>query len=60
MDLNLNNKVAIVTGASKGIGLAIAEGLAREGGRVIVASRTTGEALATLAKNTRCCLSRWI
>lgn len=50
MDLNLNNKVAIVTGASKGIGLAIAEGLAREGGRVIVASRTTGEALATLAQ----------
>lgn len=51
MDLNLKNRVAIVTGASKGIGLAITEGLAREGVRVIAASREPGEALAKLAKD---------
>jgi NAD(P)-dependent dehydrogenase (short-subunit alcohol dehydrogenase family) len=51
MNLNLNDKIAIVTGASKGIGLTITEGLAREGGRVIAASREVSEALATLAKN---------
>src|SRR5437879_9000002 len=32
----LSNKVAIVTGASKGIGAAIAKGLAAEGAAVVV------------------------
>lgn len=36
MDLELRNKVAVVTGASKGIGKAIALGLAREGVAVVV------------------------
>jgi 3-oxoacyl-[acyl-carrier protein] reductase len=40
MDLGLKNKVAIVTGSSRGIGLAIAKALASEGCRVCVCART--------------------
>ena len=40
MDLKLENKTALVTGSTAGIGLAIALGMAREGARVTVNGRT--------------------
>jgi len=40
MDLQLTDKLALVSGSTAGIGRAIAEGLAREGARVIVNGRT--------------------
>ncbi len=41
MDLELNGKVAVVTGGSKGIGLAIVRMLAEEGARVVAGALTT-------------------
>lgn len=40
VELGIDGKVALVTGASKGLGLGIATALAREGARVAVASRS--------------------
>ena len=42
MDLQLSGKTALVTGASRGIGRAIALGLAREGATVAIAARRVG------------------
>jgi NAD(P)-dependent dehydrogenase (short-subunit alcohol dehydrogenase family) len=40
MNLELENKLALVTGSTAGIGLAIASALAGEGARVIINGRT--------------------
>lgn len=40
MDLGLGDRVYVVTGGSRGLGLAVAEVLVREGARVVVAGRT--------------------
>jgi 3-oxoacyl-[acyl-carrier protein] reductase len=53
MDLNLNNKIALVTGGSRGIGGAIAHALAREGADIAVCARdpkALDEAARTLAE----------
>lgn len=49
MDLHLNDKTALVTGASAGIGRAIAHGLAAEGVRTAIVARRT-ELLEDLAR----------
>src|SRR5277367_4812792 len=50
MDLQLADKLALVSGSTKGIGLAIATGLAREGAKVIVNGRSEKSVTEALAK----------
>ena len=50
MDLGLEGKVALVMGASKGIGRGIAAALAREGARVALASRSQERLDAAVAE----------
>jgi 3-oxoacyl-[acyl-carrier protein] reductase len=39
VDLGLKNKLAVITGGSVGIGLAVARGFAAEGANVLIAAR---------------------
>jgi len=50
MDLNLRNKLALVSGSTKGIGFAIAAGLAREGAHVIINGRSEASVSDALTK----------
>jgi NAD(P)-dependent dehydrogenase (short-subunit alcohol dehydrogenase family) len=48
MQLELDGKVAVVTGASRGIGLAAARALAAEGARVVAGARSSSDDLEAL------------
>lgn len=48
MNTDLSGKIAVVTGASKGIGLAISQALADSGAHVIAGARHTGPELQAL------------
>jgi NAD(P)-dependent dehydrogenase (short-subunit alcohol dehydrogenase family) len=50
MDLGLDGKVAVVTGASKGIGLAVTRALAAEGVHVVAGARKITDNLAALVE----------
>lgn len=50
MDLGLKDKVAVITGGSVGIGLAVAEGLAAEGAHLVLAARDAGRLDAARAQ----------
>lgn len=52
MDIRLDGRVALITGASRGIGRAIAEEFARSGAQVVISSRKL-DALNTTAEEIR-------
>ncbi|AOK56162.1 SDR family NAD(P)-dependent oxidoreductase [Burkholderia stagnalis] len=49
MHIDLNGKTAVVTASTAGIGLAIAEGLARAGARIVVNGRSEASVQSALA-----------
>ena len=48
MNLGLNNKHVLITGASRGIGSSMAESFLKEGARVLLVSRGSSQLLATV------------
>ncbi len=59
MDLGLTERVAIVAAASKGLGLAVAQELAREGAHAAICARTAGT-VAQTARDIQKCSGREI
>src|SRR5690606_23470722 len=65
--MEIKDKTAIVTGGTKGIGLAIAEALVRQGAKVVICGRDSAalaEAVKDLsadgeASGKRCDVSKW-
>jgi NAD(P)-dependent dehydrogenase (short-subunit alcohol dehydrogenase family) len=53
MDLGLRDKVAVITGASVGIGLGVAEAFAREGANLVMAARGEERLAAEAARIAR-------
>jgi NAD(P)-dependent dehydrogenase (short-subunit alcohol dehydrogenase family) len=51
MDLHLSGKTAVVTGASKGIGLAVTKAFVDSGAHVVAGSRTPGKHLPLLEES---------
>lgn len=50
MELGLNGRIAVVTGASRGIGLAVTRALVAEGAQVVAGARTSSAELSELAR----------
>ena len=60
MDLGLKNKVAVITGGSVGIGLAVAKGFAAEGAHIAITARNAERLEAARAEITKAGAARVI
>src|SRR5688500_16228576 len=58
MDLGIQNRVAMVAAASKGLGRAIAEALAAEGCKVSICARSAPEPIGENSLSVACDVSR--
>ena len=56
--MKLENKVAIITGGTKGIGYGIAEEYLKEGAKITICSRNAQEGVKAAKELERCCTCR--